>query len=121
MARIFGTLLGNGRSLAQARAAELRGELAQAAALFAGAGRPDEAARVMVLRGDAELDPAQRLRHYLQALATAPEGSGMRTHARRKHSSAVVAMAADAPMTAAFRRDLAHAASELEAMGDDAA
>jgi FHA domain-containing protein len=118
MARIFGTLLGKGRALAQARAAELKGELPQAAALFAGAGRLDEAARVMVLRGDAEPDLAQRLRHYLQAVATAPDGSSMRTHARRKHATAVVAMAADAPTTEASRRDLTRAASELEAMGD---
>ncbi len=118
MARIFGTLLGKGRPLAKARAAELRGELAQAAALFASAGRPDEAARVMVLRGDAEPDPEQRLRHYGLALATAPEGSGVHAHARRKHSSAVIAMAAGAPVTAAVRRDLARAASELEAIGD---
>jgi hypothetical protein len=120
MARVFGTLLGKGRSLAQARAAELRGELGQAAALFAYAGRPDEAARVMVLRGDAERDPAQRLRHYVQARETAPEGSRMHTHARRKHASAVVAMAADALPTAARKRDLAGAASELEAIGDHA-
>ncbi len=120
MARIFGSLLGKGRALTQARAAELKGELAQAAALFASAGRPDEAARVMVLRGDAEPDPAQRLRHYLQAVATAPDGSSMRTHARRKHASAIVAMAAVAPVTAASQRDLARAASELEAIGDHA-
>jgi len=120
MARIFGALLGKGRSLAQARAAELRGELAQAAALFVCAGRTDEAARVMVLRGDAELDPGQRLRHYVQAIATAPEGSTARAHARRKHSSAIIAMAGDAPMTAAVKRDLARAASELEALGDHA-
>ena len=37
--------------LARARAAELRGELAQAATLFAEAGRADEAARVMILCG----------------------------------------------------------------------
>ena len=47
--------------LAQARAAELRGELAQAAALFAQAGRLDEASRVMLIRGDGEADPAARL------------------------------------------------------------
>jgi hypothetical protein len=118
MARILGRLLAKGRSIAQARAAELRGELAQAAALFACAGRLDEAARVMVLRGDGEPDLSQRLRHYVQALAVAPEGSSMRVHVRRRHSSTVVAMAAEAPITAALKRDLANAAAELEAIGD---
>jgi FHA domain-containing protein len=119
MARIFGKLLGKkNRTLALARAAELRGELAQAAALFAQSGRLDEAARVMVLRGDAEAEPSASLRHYVQAVATAPKDSSIRTHARRRHSSTVLSMAADAPMTATSRRDLAHAAGELEDVED---
>jgi hypothetical protein len=118
MARIFGTLFGKGRTLAQARASELRGELAHAAVFFACAARPDEAARVMVLLGDAEPDPALRLGHYLRAIATAPPESVVRDHARRRHSSIVVAMTANAPMTAALKRTLIDAASELEAIGD---
>jgi hypothetical protein len=121
MARIFRRFLGNGRSLlAHARAAELRGDLAHAAALFSQAGRHDEAARVMVLRGDGEADAPARLRHYVQAAQMAPEGTGVHTHAQRKRWAAVVAMAADAPMTAALRADLARAASELDALGDHA-
>jgi hypothetical protein len=105
-------------ALAQARAAELRGELAQAAVLFAQALRPDEAARVMVLRGDAEVDPAARLRHYVQAVATAPPGSQAATHAARKRASTVVDLAVDVPMTATLRQELAVAARELEELGD---
>jgi hypothetical protein len=105
-------------ALAQARAAELRGELAQAAVLFAQALRPDEAARVMVLRGDAEVEPAARLRHYVQAVATAPPGSQAATHAARKRASAVVDLSSDMPMTASLRQDLAAAARELEDLGD---
>lgn len=113
-----GTRLGTARALANARSAELRGELAQAAALYAEAGRLDEAARVMVLRGDAEADPAVRLRHYVQAAETAPAGSPAWTHARRKRGSHVIAMSADAPMTETTRQDLLQAARELEELGD---
>lgn len=104
--------------LAQARAAELRGELAQAAALFAQGGRLDEASRVMVLRGDGETDPAGRLGHYVQAVATAPEGGQALTQARRKHASLVLSMAAEGPMTPALRQDLLAAAAALEALGE---
>jgi hypothetical protein len=119
MRRIFGKAFGKGSAaLAQARASELRGELAKAAALFAQAGRPDEAARVMILRGDREVDLATRLRHYTQAVATAPEPSSVRVHARRMRCSMMLAMAANEPMTAAMRRRLADAAAELVAIGD---
>jgi tetratricopeptide (TPR) repeat protein len=53
--RIFG---GRGRALALARGAELRGELARAAALFERAGRLDEAARVRKMRALAVLASA---------------------------------------------------------------
>jgi hypothetical protein len=88
--------------------------------LFAQAGRHDEAARVMILRGDAEADAAARLRHYVQAAQMAPEGSNVHTHAQRKRWLCVLAMAADTPTTAALRGDLARAASELDALGDHA-
>jgi hypothetical protein len=125
MARIFDKVFGSGSSgararLARARAAELRGELALAAALFGEAMRPDEVARVMVARGDAEADPSARLRHYALALATAPPHTAPHAHARRKHASALIDVAARAPQTAASKRDLAYAASELEAVGDHA-
>jgi hypothetical protein len=105
------------RVLAQARAAELRGELAEAAALFAQGGRLDEASRVMLLRGDAETDLTARLRHYVQAIATAPEGSTALTHARRRRALLLLAMAADAT-TVPLRQDLLEAARDLEALGD---
>jgi hypothetical protein len=113
-----GPRLGGARALANARSAELRGELAQAAALYAEAGRLDEAARVMVLRGDAEADPAVRLRHYVQAVETAPAGSAASTHARRKRGQHVIAMSADAATTETTRQDLLQAARELEELGD---
>jgi hypothetical protein len=72
----------------------------------------------MVLRGDAEPDPAVRLRHYVQAVETAPAGSPAWMHARRKRGSHVIAMSADAPMTETTRQDLLQAARELEELGD---
>jgi hypothetical protein len=102
----------------RARAAELRGELAQAATLFARAGRLDEAARVMVVRGDAETDAAARLLHYVQALATAPPASSAARHVRRKRWTTVLSMSRAGRMTSALRDDLASAATELEAIGE---
>ncbi|MDP9002253.1 MAG: FHA domain-containing protein [Myxococcota bacterium] len=119
MTRIFGKAFGeSAAALEQARALELSGELAKAATLFAQAGRPDEAARVMILRGDKEVHLATRLRHYAQAVATAAERSSVRVHARRMRCSTILAMAANTPMTAAMRRRLADAAAELVALGD---
>jgi hypothetical protein len=116
--RLFGRKLGGTRTLGKARAAELRGELGQAAALFAQAGRLDEASRVMLLRGDGEMDPAVRLRHYVQALATAPPGTSAHTDARRKHATLVLAIAAGETVTPALRQDLLQAGRDLEAIGE---
>jgi len=110
--------LGTARVLARARAAELRGELERAATLFAEGGRPDESARVMVLRGDAESDPALRLRHYVQAASVAPAGSPALALARRKRANLLLTTSADRAMTATLRQDLLEAARELEALGE---
>jgi hypothetical protein len=110
--------LGASKLFAQAQAAELRGELAHAAALFAEAGRPDEASRVMLIRGDAETDGKERLRHYVQAVATAPEGGEARAAARRKHATLVLAMASEGDaMTPALRQDLRGAGADFEVLG----
>jgi hypothetical protein len=110
---------GSSGALTQARAAELRGDLVQAAALFAVAGRPDEAARVTVLRGDQEPRPAARLAIYAEAVSTASEASAVSVEARIKHASTVVAAASGAALTEARRQDLVHAAVELEALGQN--
>ncbi len=110
--------LGTARVLARARAAELRGELERAATLFAEGGRLDESARVMVLRGDAEVDPALRLRHYVQAASVAPEGSPAVALARRKRANLLLTTTIDRAMTATLRQDLLEAARELEALGE---
>jgi len=102
----------------QARTAELVGDLPQAAALFARAGRLDETSRVMLLRGDGETDPAARLGHYVQALAAAPAGSEAHAHACRKHAALLLAMAGNEAATVALRQDLLDAARDLEAIGE---
>jgi hypothetical protein len=72
----------------------------------------------MVLRGDGETDTAARLRHYVQAVATAPEGSPARAHARRKQASLVLTMATAETMSPALRHDLLTAARDLEELGE---
>jgi hypothetical protein len=104
--------------VALASAAELRGDLAHAAALFVKAGHRGEAARIMILRGDREPGASARVRLYAQAMAMAPEGSSVRDHARTKRALAEVAAAEEAPVTGARRRDLLRAAGELESAGD---
>ncbi len=76
-----------------ARRAEAEGDLARAVGLWLDANRPAEAARVMLMRGDAELDGARRLQLYIQAIATAPEGEAVRSDARRKRALLAVEMA----------------------------
>jgi hypothetical protein len=117
MATIFEKFRGSRSTLAQARDAELRGALAHAMDLFMLAGRPDEAARVLILRGDAEANGAACLRHYTQAAAIAPRESAVAHQAQRKRLTAVVAMAKSGGATPA-EGDLVRAASELEASGD---
>jgi hypothetical protein len=102
----------------QARTAELEGDLAQAAALYAQGGRLDEASRIMLLRGDGETDPAARMRHYVQALATAPAGSEAHALARRKEATLLLAMVGGDAATGALRQDLLDAARDLEAIGE---
>ncbi|MGD0528547.1 MAG: FHA domain-containing protein, partial [Polyangiaceae bacterium] len=116
--RLFGRKIGDSRVVARARAAELRGDLGQAAALFAQGGRLDESSRVMLLRGDGETDPAARLRHYVQAVATAPPGTPAHTDARRKHATLLLAIAAAETVTPALRQDLLQAGRDLEAIGE---
>src|SRR5258708_6259667 len=107
MPRIFGRLFGTRSRLAQARAAELRGDLAHAAVLSAGPEGRDEPAGVVAPGGDAGPAPPPPPPHSVQAAAPAPPASAVHTHALRKRASAILAMAADAPMTGALRKDLA--------------
>ncbi|HSY24599.1 MAG TPA: hypothetical protein VK841_20880 [Polyangiaceae bacterium] len=115
LGRFFGA---SARTSAKAAAAELRGQLARAAALYLKAGLPNEAARVMMLLGDRETQPAKRLANYGRAIAFAPEGSAARAEARGKRAQLVLAIADGAPMTRPLRAELLRAAHDLEAAGD---
>ena len=110
--------LGAARDEVAARRAELRGDLSRAAQLWAEADRPGEAARVMLLRGDGESDARQRLQHYTQAVAMAPEGQEVRRVARKKRAQLVITMASGGAISAALRQDVRDAAADLEALGD---
>ena len=103
-----------------ARQAELTGDLARAVVLWALAGRPDEAARVMILRGDSEPDPRVRLQHYTQAAATAPALHDTNRQARQKRALLTMTLAGDAAISTVARADVLEAAKDLEAIGDPA-
>src|SRR5580700_2473597 len=115
---LFDRLLRRRGALSDARRAELRGDLPRAAELWAEAGRLDEVARIMLLRGDAEPDPRQRLQHYTQAVATAPARSRVAKQARVKRASLTIALAGDGTVSAAMRKDLLEAARDLEDLGE---
>jgi hypothetical protein len=115
---LFDRFFGKGRDARTARAAELRGELAKAAELYGLAGMPEEAARVMVLRGDAETDPRQRILYYTQAIATAPEGTEPKKTARVRRAELVVAQFSGGAVSAAARKELCDAAADLERAGE---
>jgi len=87
-ARVFGLFdrLGIGsakRREAKARKLELAGDLDGAAALYVEAERPDEAARVLLLRAEAESDPERRMVICAQA-ARVGDGTEAGTEARRR-------------------------------------
>ncbi|CAN5418981.1 hypothetical protein BH09MYX1_BH09MYX1_32080 [soil metagenome] len=99
-----------------ARQAELRGDLVKATELYAQAGSPEEAARVMILRGDSETDDRRRLQLYVQAVGLAPETHAIATEARKKRATLLVAQLSAAgagPASAAAKRELVFAAKEL--------
>lgn len=104
-----------------AERAELAGNLVDAIQLWMSSGDVDEAARVMVLRGDAEPDPKMRLQHYTQAAATATVGSPEHTVARVKKARLTVSLAEGGSLSTALRRDVIEAAAELVDAGEAAA
>jgi hypothetical protein len=115
----FDRLFGKGREVRSAQKAELRGDLAKAAELYGLCGAMEDAARVMLLRGDAESDVRQRMVHYTQALATAPEGTDAKKRARVKRAELLVTQFGGASaVSSAAKHDLLTAARDLEAAGE---
>jgi len=103
---------------ASAERAELGGDLARAIELWMRAGAVDEAARVMVLRGDAEPDPRLRLQHYPQPPATATARSEISRTARTKKARLTISLAGERVVSSAIRRDLVEAGQALEDAGE---
>jgi FHA domain len=109
---------GKGRLVAQARAAELRGDLTKAGELFGQAGDIAEVARVMLVRGDGESDARARLLLYTQAAKLAPEGTETNKIARLKRAELLLALAGDTAVSAVARHEVTEAARDLEAIGE---
>ena len=114
----FERLFGKGRQAAQARNAELRGDLIKATELFGEAGMTAEVARVMVLRGEGETDARARLQLYAQAARVAPAESEVQKEARRKRAELLLALAGDAAVSAVARHEVIEAARDFEAIGE---
>jgi hypothetical protein len=109
---------GKGRVAAQARDAELRGDLGKAAELFGQAGSDAEVARIMLLRADGEIDARARLQFLTQAARLAPEGSDANKAARLKRADLLLALAGDTAVSAVARHEVTDAARDLEAIGE---
>jgi hypothetical protein len=115
---LFDNVFGKGRIKAQAQSAELRGDFARAIELWVAAGAPDEASRVMVMRGDAEPEARARLGHFTQAASLATEGSAAWKIARTRRAQLMIALVGDQAVSAVAQRDLLDAARDLEAVGE---
>jgi tetratricopeptide (TPR) repeat protein len=111
-------IFGKGRHAAEARTAELRGDLARASELFGEAGQPDEAARVMLLRAEGETDARARLQFLAQAAQLAAPESDRQKEARRRRAELLLALAGDATVSAIARHEVIEAARDLEAIGE---
>ncbi len=108
------------RDISAARQAELRGDLAKAAALFGHAGERGEVARIMLMRGEAEPDPKMRLQHYVQAANIAPAEHPLRKIAQLRRAQVMTLLIKGGPLSAASRADLLRAARDLEDLGEPA-
>ncbi len=111
---IFDRFTRSGR-VKTAQAKELSGQLAEAVALYMEAGLPDEAARVLLLRADAERLPEQRIAFCDSAARTAKD-EALRKDARGRKaliSFDLVRSRQGSPM----RSEVARVARELEDAG----
>lgn len=117
---MFERFFGKGKSKAAAQKAELRGDLVRAVELYIEADARDDAARIMILRGDSEPDPRQRLLFFTQACRTATQGHDIHREAQKKRALLAVTLAGDAAISAVARRDTLDAARELEEVGENA-
>lgn len=126
------------RRIEKARRAEFEGDLARAATLWAEAGVPLEAARVLLSLSNAELDPKARLLLLARAVdftgRPAPAGTAragkeaefsggstagdLRDRALRERARILLELAKAGALAGALRHDLAQAATDLETLGE---
>lgn len=97
-----------------AQAKELSGQLAEAVALYIEAGLPDEAARVLLLRADAERSPEQRIAFCDLAARTAKDETLRKDAKGRKALISFDLVRNRQPL---MRSELARVAKELEEAG----
>ncbi len=113
---VFGWFDRKKRKESRARKKELKGELQAAAELYLEAQLQDEAARVLLLRADAETDVAMRLAFCAQAARIAPATPhGDRALSRKAIISFDLAKASGA---ARMQGEILAIAAELEACGE---
>lgn len=110
---IFDRFTRNGR-IKTAQAKELSGHLAEAVALYIEADMPDEAARVLLLRADAERSPEQRIAFCDMAARTAKDET-LRKDARGR--KALISFDLVRSRQPPMRSELARVAKELEDAG----
>jgi hypothetical protein len=104
-----------GRRVNTARAKELSGQLAEAVTLYLDAGQPDEAARVLLLRADADSSPEQRIAFCDMAARTAKD-EALRKTARGRKALISYDIVRSRPGPS-MRSELARIARELEEAG----
>lgn len=104
------------RREAKARKLELAGDLEGAAALYVDAERPEEAARVLLLRADAEADPEKRMVICAQA-ARVGEGTEVGTEARRRKARLSFDLVRGTA-GGAMHGELSRVGAELEEVGE---
>ncbi len=114
LGRLFG-IRGAKRAEAKARALEREGELARAVDAFLEAELGDDAARVLLLRADAEADPERRLAHCARAAEVAATEGGKNGALGRK---ARLALDLALARKVALPSELLRIAGELELAGD---
>lgn len=104
------------RREAKARKLELGGDLDGAAALYVEAERPEDAARVLLLRADAESDPEKRMVICAQA-ARVGEGSEVGAEAKRRKARLNFDLVRSTA-GGAMHGELTRVGAELEEVGD---
>ena len=114
--QVFGWFNRKKRKASRARRKELKGELQAAAERYLEAELPDEAARVLLLRADAESDVSRRLAFCAQAARVAPSTPHGDRALRRK---AVISFdLAKAAGSARLQGEILIIAAELQACGE---